>query len=624
MKYRADIDGLRAVAVLVVVGFHAGVPFLKGGFVGVDVFFVISGYLIAGIVAERQAAGDFSLGWFWERRIRRIFPALMAMLAGTSLLAWLLMLPRDLAAYARSLAATLVSGANVYFWRTSDYFDDAAVSKPLLHAWSLGVEEQFYIVFPLVMLLAARFAGGRVRTLLAAAAVASFALSLWQTGAQPVSAFYLPFARAWELLTGVLLALWRPVPPRPWMAHAAGGAGLAAIAVSAVAFSEATDWPGLAAVLPCLGAGLVILGRGGMANRLLAARPLVWIGLISYSLYLWHWPLLVFQRLVSPGPWQAAAAVALAFLLAALSLRYVERPFRHGRFLTRRRVFAGAAAAIATLGAFAGGVAAAKGAPQRFDARALKMAEFQERRSRGSYRIDTCFVSGDAPAGRFDRDPCVRRDPGRPDWLLIGDSHAAALWHGLSTANPGLNVMQATAAGCSLARGADDAERQGCRAMTSLVYDDLLAGPPPDGVVLAGRWREKDVVRVAETLDWLKARRIPVVLIGPAPQYDDDLPQLMVLSWRLNDPDLPARRLTAWPRGVEADLRRVAADKGVPYVSLFDLLCAGAGCRTLVDETTPLAWDYGHLTPEGSVYVARRLREAGLFPQRSSASTQSR
>jgi len=228
MKYRADIDGLRAIAVLVVVGFHAGVPFLDGGFAGVDVFFVLSGYLIAGIIAERQATGGFSLGWFWERRIRRIFPALMTVLAATTLIAAVLLLPRDFSDYARSMAAALVSLSNTFFWLDSGYFASDDFSRPLLHTWSLGVEEQFYFVFPVFMLLAARIVPGRMRALLGALA-ASFGLGLWLSWSRPETAFYLPFPRAWELLTGVLLALWRPVLPSAALRHGAGIVGLAMI-----------------------------------------------------------------------------------------------------------------------------------------------------------------------------------------------------------------------------------------------------------------------------------------------------------------------------------------------------------------------------------------------------------
>ena len=281
MKYRADVDGLRAVAVLAVVGFHAGVPWLGGGFAGVDVFFVISGFLIAGVVAERQARGDFTLGWFWERRIRRIFPALMAVLAATSLLAWVLLLPRDMLQYVRSMAAALVSLSNVFFWQTSDYFGGEDQVRPLLHTWSLAVEEQFYLVFPVLMLLVGRYLPGRARPVLGGLAAVSLGVGIWQAGGHPESAFYLPFSRAWELLAGVLLALWKPDLRSPLLRHGAGVVGLAMIITAYLLFTKDTPWPGVAALLPVLGAVLVIAGEGGVGGRLLARPPVVWMGQIS-------------------------------------------------------------------------------------------------------------------------------------------------------------------------------------------------------------------------------------------------------------------------------------------------------------------------------------------------------
>ncbi|MDP1738121.1 MAG: acyltransferase family protein [Caulobacter sp.] len=619
MKYRADIDGLRAIAVLVVVGFHAGVPFLGGGFAGVDVFFVLSGYLIAGVIADRQTRGDFSLGWFWERRIRRIFPALMTVLAASTLMAAVLLLPRDFSDYAKSMAAALVSLSNVFFWSGSGYFAADDASRPLLHTWSLGVEEQFYFVFPVFMLLAARMVPGRVRTVLGVVAAASLALSIWTVRDHPDAAFYLPFTRVWELLTGVLLALWKPALPNAALRNAGGILGLAMIAASALLFSDQTPWPGYAALLPCLGAALLIAAEGGIAGRVLARRPMVWFGLTSYSLYLWHWPLLTFQRMIAPGPWATAATVLISILLAALSLRYVERPFRNGAFLTRRQVFAGGAAAMAILGLAAGAIVLAKGFPQRFDERTLAMGAFLGKAPDKAYRDGTCFVSAAYDVSDYPRDPCAKHDPARPDWMLVGDSHAASLWSGLTAANPDVNVLQATASGCSLALLTGDEERAECRRMTALIYQDLLVRDPPDGVLLAGRWREDDIPRIAATLDWAKARGLPVILMGPLPQYQEDLPRLLVLSWRLGDPGLPARRRLDWPREVDRRLAAVAREKSALYISAHDLLCRDRVCATVTEAGAPIAWDYGHLSPQGARLVADRLRAAGLFPATASA-----
>ena len=624
MKYRADVDGLRAIAVLAVVGFHAGVPWLTGGFAGVDVFFVISGFLIGGVVAERQARGDFSLGWFWERRIRRIFPSLMVVLAATTLMGWVLLLPRDYSQFARSMGMALVSLSNVFFWRTTDYFGGDDEIRPLLHTWSLGVEEQFYFIFPVFMLLAAHFFTRWTRLALTGLGLASLALAIVLAPSHAESGFYLPFGRAWELLAGVLLALWKPTLRQGWPRHLAGIAGLGLIFGTFLVVTKDARWPGAGAIAPVLGTVLLLAGEGGMVNRLLAQRPVVWIGLLSYSLYLWHWPLLTFQRFILPGPWQATVAVLLSILLAALSLRFIERPFRNSGFLTRRQVFAAGAGAIVLLGAVSGLILLAKGFPQRFDQRSLDMAASRLERSRGSYRDGTCFISGSFDAANYNRALCATQDPKRQDWLLVGDSHAAHLWSGLAAANPDVNVMQATASGCTLNLEKDPVERDVCGRVSAMIYGELIEKARPDGVLLAGRWREKDLDRVAHTLDWAKARHMPVILIGPIPQYADELPRLLILSWRFHNPDLPRQRMLDWPREVDHDLRALAARKGVRYISLYDLLCDRGSCVTLANPKTPLQWDYGHMTPEGSRFVAQRLRDRGLFPVKGPAPAPSR
>ena len=305
--------------------------------------------------------------------------------------------------------------------------------------------------------------------------------------------------------------------------------------------------------------------------------------------------------------------------LSALSLRFVERPFRGSAFLTRRQVFAAGGGAVLLLAAFCGVVILARGFPQRFDDRSLAMAASRLERSRGSYRDGTCFISYTYDATDYRRDLCDTPDPKRPDWLLLGDSHAAAMWSGLNAANPDINVMQATASGCTLMMKKDPLERDVCQRVADMVYGDLLVKARPDGIVLAGRWRDKDLPNLAEMLDWARARNIPVILIGPIPQYSDDLTRLLILSWRLHDPDLPRKRMLKWPQAVDGDLRKLARDKGVPYISLYDLLCDSGRCVTLVDARTPLQWDYGHMTPEGSRFLAARLRDQGLFPARDPA-----
>ena len=354
---------------LAVVGYHARLPGFAGGLGGVDVFFVISGFLIAGVIAGGQATGGFSLAGFWERRIRRILPALLVLMAATTALAWSTLPPADLIAYARSMLAALFSASNLWFWRQSDFFAPSGGGDLLLHTWSLGVEEQFYLALPLVMAAGRKWFAGRLRTVLALAALASLAACAWGAWRAPQAAFYLPATRAWELLLGVLLTLAPGLRFGPTARRSAGLAGLALIAIATLAIGPGTPLLGVAALVPCLGAALVIAaGSDSIAGRLLAWPPLVGIGLISYSLYLWHMPLLALPRLTGigePGPWTTAACLAVAFGLAWLSWRLVERPARNPAALTRAGVFAAAAAAVAGLTLLAVVLLAGDGFPGR-------------------------------------------------------------------------------------------------------------------------------------------------------------------------------------------------------------------------------------------------------------------
>ena len=338
MLYRSDIDGLRAVAVILVVLFHAGLGF-PGGFVGVDVFFVISGFLITGIIARDLDAGTFSLVRFYDRRIRRILPPLVVMVVVTVLLGWLLFLPEDLKDLAKSAMSQVCLAANIYFWRTMGYFNGPADQKPLLHMWSLAIEEQFYLLFPVVLMLIWKFCRRAAIPLLALFTFLSFCLCVYGTGRSPSASFYLLPTRAWELSAGALLSL---ITARLLMsqrtATCCGVSGLLAILTAGCVFSKSTPFPGWAALLPCGGAALVIAAgqtHRSWPTRLLMIQPLVGIGLISYSLYLWHWPIFVLSRYWAVEGLGIAIRVILVLASIAvgwLSWRFIESPFRVPRW----------------------------------------------------------------------------------------------------------------------------------------------------------------------------------------------------------------------------------------------------------------------------------------------------
>lgn len=430
IRYRAYIDGLRAVAVMPVVLFHAGFATFSGGFVGVDVFFVISGFLITSLIMSDLEAGKFSILGFYERRIRRIFPALFAVIAVCSITAWFVFMPVEFAYFARSVIAATLFGSNILFWDESGYFDTAAQLKPLLHTWSLAVEEQFYIFFPLVLMLLHKVRRTRLVTILLILAVLSFGLNLWATQQKPEFAFFMSPPRFWELLLGALLATGLiPNIESRRVNQLLALLGLGLIAISVFAYSDSMDYPGIAALLPCLGAGLILLSghEDGPVNKILSARPIVFLGLISYSLYLWHWPIIVFVRYYfgrDPSLSEALLIISASLVISALSWRWIEQPFRRRqKGIPRPLLFGSAATAMAAALVFGLIINASDGAPGRLPA--AVMAVYSAKQDvRQSYQAQ-CDDKGDIDhicpwlMGNRTDDP--------PRYLIWGDSHAGSM-----------------------------------------------------------------------------------------------------------------------------------------------------------------------------------------------------
>jgi peptidoglycan/LPS O-acetylase OafA/YrhL len=382
IKYRPDLDGLRAVAVLSVIAYHLSNKALPGGYLGVDIFFALSGYLITKVIWREALTGSFSIARFYERRIRRIMPALVGLLLVVSACGIALLLPIDLMGYAKSAFATLAFVANVYFWRDTNYFSQLAEEKPLLHVWSLGVEEQFYIIFPLLVLLCIRWRRSALLPLVYTLVLFSLAantLAMHLGAAGP--AFFLIPTRAWELGAGALLALLPPARiTTPWLRHALALLAAAFLIVglcsnqTSLSLGGEIPNPLLVVLGTCLAMHLGNAGGSWLTRGLSMSVP-VWIGLISYSLYLWHWPILVFTRyyLVRPlSPVETIAAVALMFALATLSWRYVERPFRD-RAMPIRKVLAWVASGCVVVAIASVAILAGKGFPSRLNAEAARI-----------------------------------------------------------------------------------------------------------------------------------------------------------------------------------------------------------------------------------------------------------
>ncbi len=430
--YRADIDGLRAIAVLLVVAFHAFPTVVQGGFIGVDLFFVISGFLISTIISEQLDAGSFSFAQFYVRRIRRIFPALLLVMASCLAFGWFALLASEYAQLGKHLAAGAGFVSNFVSWRESGYFDNAADTKPLLHLWSLAIEEQFYLLWPALLWLAFRYRLQRL-TLCVLLVLLSFALNVGLVHSNPVATFYSPATRCWELLAGSMLASFASARGRNAGAATVWQQGCSLLGVMLLAtglllINRERAFPGGWALLPVTGAVLILAaGPAAWFNRVVLAQPvLVGLGLISYPLYLWHWPMLVFAHLAqynATPPWPTrAAAVALSIVLAALTYRWVERPLRFGP-----RVRASVIGLCLAMGVLAlAGLAIHWRAGLPWRTADAKVALFGDILSPVETRLpnDSCqrLLGRPAVPGAV----CLTRSA-QPEMLILGDSHAMAL-----------------------------------------------------------------------------------------------------------------------------------------------------------------------------------------------------
>ncbi|WP_374012384.1 acyltransferase family protein [Pseudoxanthomonas koreensis] len=635
--YRPDIDGLRAIAVLAVVLYHFGIGPLHGGFVGVDVFFVISGYLITGIIHREIQAGTFTFADFYERRIRRIFPALFAVLLATLAVGVWLLLPSDLARLGGATLATLAFVSNVLFSRQSGYFDTSSEYNPLLHTWSLAVEEQFYIGLPILLILIHKFARTRLKAVLAACCIVSFALCLLVQPLRPAYAFFLSPFRAWELLLGGLVA----VGGMPAVAHRLPRECVAATALvvlggSLLWIEAGRSFPGWQAAVPVIATALLLhTGAHGtsLVQRLLSWRPLVLVGLISYSLYLWHWPLAVFARYrnaMEPLTLQQGIALLIvALLISTASYRWIETPLRRRRSKGlhgwRRPVFPMAIAATLVLGVAATVSRLDAGWQRRFpanvvalDAARLPLIPYRE-------------CDGKPPGTTMQS--CIAGAPAVPPRSLVwGDSHALAwapAFHHIglrdsqaytlavkSTCPPLLGVSNSFNPAC-----ADFSRKVHAWIKTADIQTVYLVATwvdysnPGTRYLLSDEHGRKGNANVfgpalTNTLKFLGQNVESVMLIGPTPGAPDNLPYKVGMAALTGSaPPLPKPAFefhgashTFWENA------KAQKERTVTLIDPSGWFCDASACIYRDGHGHLLYRDDEHLSIDGAVYVTNRFR----------------
>jgi peptidoglycan/LPS O-acetylase OafA/YrhL len=625
IRYRPDIDGLRAIAVMLVVNYHAFPEALPGGFIGVDIFFVISGFLITGIIARQLEQQRFSLVAFYNRRIRRIFPALIVVLCTALVLGWLWMLPAPYAQLSSDVFASAAFFSNIALLLQSGYFDVESSKKPLLHLWSLGIEEQFYLFWPLLLMLVARLRLSL--SILAAASIiglASFVLNVALIGSDPVATFYLPFTRAWELLAGAALACgWNQISQTSRAGNLRACAGLLLIAAAAGMLDTSSAFPGWWALLPVAGGALLLSAPAAWACRtLLASPPLVWIGLISYPLYLWHWPLLVLFGIIKFGSLtllERELIVVLSALLAWLTYWLVESPFRFGRPSPLK--IAALCAGMVLISAAGGVVVAGRGFDSRLPAEIREMADVRTDSSK--WRVHECLL--DLGHEMTFADSCVDRDR-RPLLLVWGDSTAGALLPGLRKAQQTrtFGIAQFTSSSCIPALNTDVAGTPNCRAINDKILS-LAREIRPDIVLLHSTW-DRYLDGVAETVAALKQQtNARIIVLGSVPWWKRGLPNEVMRYFMLHHRLIPERSGGAEADGSGVILRGKLAGSGAEFISVWDAMCNADGCLTRIGDTAKdiSASDQVHLTEKGSVFLVQSIIDEVLRgqPARSSAAS---
>jgi peptidoglycan/LPS O-acetylase OafA/YrhL len=618
--YRWDIQGLRAIAVLAVVVFHISPKYLPGGFIGVDVFFVISGYLILGFIWRDLINKQFNLLRFYKRRALRLLPPFLVMAIVTSIITYFILLPEELIQYAKSLLATLMYASNFYFHSQSDYFGPDLAHAPLLHTWSLSVEEQFYLLFPCILFIVyycsnhsdkhQKSQSSNIIITLSIIGLFSYSLSqyLINTNNAMLSFFASP-SRFWQFIIGGLLALSPSIfflqKRMPLViAELLSFLGLMGITFCLFFYNEQVDFPGFNAILPTLSTTLIIFSssKTRFFAWLLSCKPAKFFGNTSYSLYLWHWPILLFFQLkVVSTSYTSLFILLISIVCGYLSWRYIERYSYSFKF-----TFKASMVAYALL--FITAVFYLSGLPSRYTPTQLHYSSFIDYDRKDYYRQGRCFLTSEYNSvDFFDHELCIDFDKNKENTLLIGDSHAAQ-WYGALNANKGqqATVSQVNASGCKPVLLSQGAKR--CTELMQWGLNALTAEYNFTRIILAARWNIDDLPALIQTIKQLENATTEVVVFGPIIEYDFPLPRLLAsYQTRLEISDFN-HYLTI--KNIDSAFSKAIKETSAQYISVLDTICkSNTTCSLTTDANIPLQYDYGHLTFEGANQMLLRIKK---------------
>ena len=628
MNYRPDIDGLRALAVLPVIFYHAGFTTFSGGFVGVDIFFVISGYLITNIVVYDLDKQKFSLVNFYERRARRILPALFFMMLCTLPFAWVFMLPQHLKGFSQSIAATPLFASNILFYLTSDYFDTASELKPLMHTWSLAVEEQYYVFFPIFLILFWKLGKKFIIFILILVALTSLVSAHWNSTHHPYFNFFLLPTRIFEIIIGSLISFcnYRSnniLPQNHLINQTLSFTGLFLILFAIFTFNSKTPTPSLYSLIPTLGAALIILftNKSNYVGMFLGSKLLVGIGLISYSTYLWHQPLFAFYRIQNLYQPTSFALFILCFgsiILGYLSWLFIERPFRNKYFIRQSSIFK-LSFSFSIFFIFLGLFGYLQDGfrhiyVSNLNSNQKQIYTFIDMNIDNIWRQGTCSLTPNQTFNHFSIE-CLDINKKQDSILLWGDSHAASLSNGLRGIHG--NVAQLTASACPPLLDTFFIIRPNCKLINDYVLKQIGIVKPTK-VFLLANWRsyfgDYDVINLLEnTIAKIKSTspNTEIAVIGSLPQYEVSIPELMFQrNMHLNKIyyiTLPFYHELLF---IDKNLLELSLKNDIQFKSALDIFCKKDVCQItaiLNGEYEPTPYDLHHLSKAGSFYLANGL-----------------
>lgn len=637
-KYRADIDGLRAFAVLLVVFYHAFPLKIQGGFIGVDIFFVISGFLISSIIMNSLKNKKFSFIEFYSRRINRIFPSLLFVLISSFIIGWFVLLPDELKQLGKHIVGAATFTSNILLWNESGYFDVSAETKPLLHLWSLGIEEQFYIIWPFLILMAYKL-NFNVLIVFISMGFISFIFNVLNVNENPIGAFYSPQTRFWELIFGSILAYiklnklslsaffhmhivnYAPSLLRlnsSLILNVTSFVGAGLIVISVINITKESQFPGWWALLPATGTFLIIFaGQNAYLNKyVLSNRFFVWIGLISFPLYLWHWPLLSFYQINygnSPSFLISISIIFISILLAWFTYEMIEKQIRLN--VSINYTSSVCILFLFSIGCIGYNIYDKNGYGSRYSPLIKELVDNNNKDSTKSWRVGSCHLLPQQDYLSFKSCASEKKTKDKQTIMIWGDSHGAHLYSGyLSIYGEKYRLIQRTASTCPPIRNYELKGSPECIGINDKVLE-YIRDEKPEKIILAAAWDVYDWRRVEDTVNILREIGIQnIILIGSVPRWKDSLSRQLLIAMKNDDehriPNRMKLGLEANVFDLDIEMTNFASELMIEYISPTQILCNQNGCLTRLGETRDslTSFDSSHLTEIGAKYVVSNFK----------------